>query len=303
MRIRHSTVIKHMILGLLMFFVLLTGCKSNENQSTSEAEKNVHTESEAIAIIETEPEEESVELDNTIQIITKYVSFFYPDKYSEVLQHREVVSEEIVMEIFSMVVNESPVELFRIYFGDEAMGITCGYLTVDGVEIPVTYTICQYDDNFFDEETKNIYFETMNCFNDIMDSIQSDRRFSIEKAVTPVINTDAVCTYWSFSLPETMEYEERNSSDKYELRFYGNVAGEKIALYTIVLGDTEDNTVLGTYALNGSKKYLKVESYPIEPLESWTDEETELAYTMMGTVNTVLQTIMSNENYEEYFSE
>lgn len=239
-----------------------------------------------------------------VTIQTQYLSLSYPETYADVLLHQEVTADAVTMEIFSMKADNRTLELFRIFFGDETVGSIAGYLSVDGQEIPVTYTICQYnDEEFTDEETRAQYYETMNCLNDIMGTLEADDCFQTEKKEHPVENTETVLTYWTVTLPETMEYEEFEENGLYKVACYGNVAGERIALYTIYIGDPGAETVLGTYDVNGEAKKLSVESYEIIPAESWTDEEQASAYAMMATVNDVIQTIMSSENFSEEIPE
>lgn len=294
-------VFRNIALVFILISVFFSACANNEQEENkvNTEERISETNTVEFDSVETEPVETTVLLDNSVQIQTKYLTVLYSDIYDDYLLHQEVSSEDVTMEIFSMSEDNTVRELFRIYFGDETMGIVSGYLTVDNIEVPVTYTICQYnDEDFADEEARKLYLETMNCFDDIMNSIQADDRFCTEKAVAPVNSKDATLTYWTFTLPETMEYEEENNG-RYEIRFYGNVAGEKIALYTIFIGEPCGNTVLGTYALNGNKLILSVESYSLVPQENWRDEDTMSAYMMMGTINDVLQIITSSENFSE----
>ncbi len=287
---------------ILMVMVIFTSCGNDtavENTEPSENEATQTTVAEdGFEETETIPMDQSLLGKVTVQ--TKYLALSYSDIYTDVLVHQEVLSDTVTMEIFSLQMNDGSMELFRIYFGDEARGIVAGYLTADGEEIPVTYTICQYnDDEFVDEDTRALYFETMNCFNEIMAGLQADNRFQTEKAAAPVENAETELSYWTVTLPDTMEYEESEENGQYKVAFYGNVAGERIALYTIYIGDPSAETVLGTFDVNGEAKKLSVENYEIMPAERWTDEDQASAYAMMATINDVIQAIMSSENFSE----
>ena len=239
-----------------------------------------------------------------VEVQTKYMVLAYAESYIDVLSHQEVVSDTVAMEIFFMNVKTGTLELFRIYFGDETVGNVAGYLDVDGSEIPVTYTVCQYnDDEFADEDTRTLYYETMNCFNDIMSGMHTDERFHVEKAEVQVESATINLSYWSVTLPANMECEEFEENGQYKVSFYGNVAGERIALYTIYLGEPGAETVLGVYNANGVKRLLSLESYEIVLAEGWSDEDQEVAYGMLATINNVLQTIMSSENFSEQIPE
>jgi hypothetical protein len=231
---------------------------------------------------------------------TKYMELRCSEIYKDVLRHQETVSDAVAVEIFSVISDDTVMELFRIYFGDEAVGTIAGYLNVDGFEIPVTYTICQYnEDEFEDENIRMLYLETMNCFNDIMEGVFADECFHAEKVEVQEESIVTKLSYWSITLPATMGCEEAEENGQYKVSFYGDVAGERIELYTIYLGDSGAETVLGVYDINGAKKILSVESYEIIPAEEWTDKDQEVAYSMLATINDVLQVIMSSE----YFSE
>ena len=239
-----------------------------------------------------------------VEVQTKYMMLGYPESYIDVLSHQEAVSDTVAMEIFSLNVKTGTLELFRIYFGDETVGSIAGYLDVDGSEVPVTYTVCQYnDDEFADEDTRTLYYETMNCFNDIMSGMLTDERFHIEKEKVQEESATINLSYWSVTLPVNMECEEFEEDGQYKVSFYGNVAGERIALYTIYLGDTGAETVLGVYNVNGEKRLLSLESFEIVPAAEWTDEDQEAAFGMLATINNVLQTIMSSENFSEQIPE
>ena len=57
------------------------------------------------------------------------------------------------------------------------------------------------------------------------------------------------------------------------------------------------------YNVNGEKRLLSLESFEIEPAAEWTDEDQEAAFGMLATINNVLQTIMSSENFSEQIPE
>lgn len=300
-QIKLSTILGVLLACMLMF----TACGSDSaEQSTETIYENVEqtvasqpTESEYA-----ETESDAAELQRKIE--TEYVQLSYSAKYQDVLIHQEIRSDPVTIEIFSMQAKDKTMELFRIYFGDETMGIMEGYLTVEGTEIPVCYSICQYNNEEFpNEETRALYLETMNCLNEIMHSLRDNSSFSEDKATEPVNVRDAVISYWTFSLPETMEYEELEQAEQYEIRFYGNVAGERIALYTVFLGEPVGSTQLGTYELDGINRIVSVENYPMVPKETWTEESIASYYMMMSTINDVLQVIMSNENFSEQLPE
>lgn len=283
---------------LLMITIFFVACENKETVLHTQP-----SQEDVTKVVGAEPSDTIHLQQNLVVMQTKYLDLSYPEIYADVLLHQEVISDMTTMELFSLKTHGGTMELFRIYFGDETVGSVAGYLSLDGTEIPVTYTICQFnDDEFPDEEVRALYYDTMNCFNDLMDSLQADDRFHTQKVQTPVENTEIVLSYWSFILPKTMECEEYDSNRQYKVTFFGNVSGDRVALYTICLGEPSVETVLGTYFINGEAKILSLESYDIIPTGEWTDESQEAAYDMMATVNDVLRVIMSDENFSDAVS-
>lgn len=236
-----------------------------------------------------------------IQIIeTRYGPLGFPADVFGSLRHTEVTEGNTTMEVFYMVGQGVQKEVFRIYFAAANMGTQIGYLTVDGVEIPVSYSLCEYEDeNFETEDERKLYYGMMEGFNAIMNSIHDDPRFSETRAVAPVADREVKLRYWKVTLPENVQFTETEENGNYRVDFYGEVSGERIDLFMIGLGDMEAETMLGLYTVDGNQMPVMVQTYSLDDYAIWPEEEQTVIYKMMGALNTVIQTIVEDENFAE----
>lgn len=257
---------------------------------------------ETTVAAETEQTAEATEPVAYTQVKTNYVLMQIPEQYAGELTHREVTGEDCTMEIFSMKTENGETELFRIYFGDGQTGNALGTMKIDGVEVPVTVSVCEYSEDYFaDEETRDLYYEMMDSLNDVIRAVQSDERFITEKNIA-VEKNDNQLSYWTFSLPEGVEFEEAVEGERYQVTFFGNVNGERHMLYAVALGDPTMKNVLGTCQVDGVGKTVSIESYDLPDTEGWTENAVMELYKMMESINDVIQVIMAGENFSEQVS-
>lgn len=287
------------VLGLIViaavcavFFLKDTGTQAADNNAADSAE-TAESQEAAETTAATKPAIACATIE------TAYLPVQFPEQYMENMEHREVTEGEAAMEIFTLTKEDTQLELFRIYFGDVQTGNPVGVLNMDGREIPVTLSVCEYrDDIFTDAETRDLYYDMMDGLNTVLSSIQNDSRFSNEEKII-VEKTDNQLSYWKVSLPQNMEWEELEAGENYVVTFYGNVNGEKVKLYAIAMGDTPLKNVLGTYMVDGAAKTVSVESYELPEVESWPQSSVTELYKMMETINDVIQTIMTSENFSD----
>ena len=235
--------------------------------------------------------------DEEINISTTNGTLKFPKQFSQNLKHQEVCEDDQTTEIFSMLTTECEVELYRVTFGKCDSGELMGYLN----DIPVMLSIYIYDDVLFpDEETKQLYFSMMESINTVLDSIYATPGFYMDPTQSVAQKSEMEMTYWTVSLPDTMEWEELDKDGTYQAIFYGNVAGERIKLYSIYIGKSDAPTVLGTMTIDGVKKSVAVENYDINSADDWTEADCLQAGYMMDTINDVIQAIMSNSEFSQY---
>lgn len=235
----------------------------------------------------------------TASIETVYGTLAFPEELFPKLRHMEVTEGAIAMEIFYMIGQEGEKELFRIHYADAQAGTHMGYLTTDGGEIPVSYSICEYSDEDFQEEDRELYYGMMNAFSVIMNSIHDDPRFSETRKQEPVAERDVKLRYWKVTLPENVQYEESQDGDTYRVEFYGEVSGERIDLFMVGLGELEAETMLGLYTVDGVQKPVMVQTGDLSVYDIWPEEERMIINQMMEALNTVVQTIVADENFAE----
>ena len=152
--------------GVLVFSFAACG---KENQEPLQAPE-VTTTAPAVVLIE-----------------TVYGSLAFPKELYADLHHTEVTEGPVAMEIFYMIGTEGEKELYRIYYADPQAGTNAGYLKTDSGEISVSYSLCIYEDEVFDnEDDRKLYSNMMDAFSVIMNSISDDERFSEERSQEPV---------------------------------------------------------------------------------------------------------------------
>ena len=238
---------------------------------------------------------------SAIYIETAYGPLAFPEEFSGNMRHMEVTEGNAAMEVFYMVTQEGEKELFRIHFADMDVGTFMGYLTVEGAEIPVSYSVCQYEDSDFkDEEERKLYYSMMDGFSMIMNSIYEDARFSKARAVEAVGEREVKLRYWKMKLPANVQYTESEENGNYRVDFYGEVSGERIDLYMIGLGELEAETTLGNYTVNGVQMPVVVQTYDMGSYDIWPEEDRMVINEMMNSINTVIQTIVADKNYAEF---
>ena len=241
------------------------------------------------------PTEPSAE---TVSIETLYGVLAFPESLYTELNHTEVTEENVAMEIFTMVGEEGDKEIYRIYYAAPDSGTLIGYLQTDSGEISVSYSLSQYDDSIFEsEEERRLYYSMMDAFSVIMNSIDSDERFSESRPQAAVGKREVKLRYWTIPLPDNIQYEETDVNGDYRVDFYSEVSGERIDLYSIGLGQLEADTTLGMYTVDGEQKPVMVSSATLDPYESWPQEEQNKISQMMESLNEVLQVIVSDENF------
>jgi hypothetical protein len=96
------------------------------------------------------------------------------------------------------------------------------------------------------------------------------------------------------ALPENMTWEEVNQDGSYVVTFYGTVNGEMYKLYAAAIGEPRLSSVLGAYELDSQKLAVSVESYDLPDTDGWNDAAVTELYTMMSTINNLIQAIMSD---------
>lgn len=230
----------------------------------------------------------------------------YPDEYADMLVHEQEVQEALITETFSMHSVSGDIPLFCIGFGDAEFGEWFGVLNTDVGDIPIVHTVFVLSEDelaTMDESVQNQYFALMDCINDVLNTIAADPRFTADKPLAVGEDAEVKTTYWSLTLPSNMTVVETNENDTYVAMFYGEVAGERTALYTVHIGDNKVETELGLFEVDGIKKPISVGGFDLSEKPNWTEDDYSAAYRMMDTINHVIDVITSSEQFSVPSSE
>lgn len=249
------------------------------------------------------------EQDGTFKIKTSYATLQYPEKYKKFLKYEETRQGEDSTVVFTMAYEKLEAELFCLSFTAEAPEEYVGYFDAEGTELYVSISASGFDygifgvDNTEDdlemrEEVQALYYGMLDGMSIVMDSVRMDERFSELKGVSERQKQDHTLTYWKISLPKAITVAESEQDGVYRATFSSDVGDKVIDLYTISLGDTGAESIIGQYVTNGDSRIVSVELHNINT-EILTTEELEIAYTMMDTINDVLQAIRQDKNFHD----
>lgn len=226
------------------------------------------------------------------------VALQIPGEYAENFAHLQKVHFTPVTEVFSVRIGYKEVPLYRIDFGNEAVGEWLGVIQTEEGDIPVTYTLYSLSEDeiaAMDVEDFDSYYTGMENFNLVMDAIHADTRFAAQASSGIGEDHELQLEYWTFTLPSNVVCVEMNEDGIYSATFYGRIRGEDIALYTVRIGDATN--AIGVCNLDGEDKPFAVEIYEVSKNVFWSEEDYDKAYQMLDTINDVLDVIYSSEEF------
>lgn len=288
------------VIGLLAFG--LTGCgeKADPQQDAevSQTEEDLQDEIQDEA---GEQGEDAVSADGFV-IETSVCDICIPAEYEESLRHVETVQDGNVMEVFYANHDDVDLEAFRILFSTDETEKDIGVMKTENGDYYVSVTVSEYyEEEFADDVIKEKYYAAMSALNAVLESVQMNENFA-EKKDVEIENVNNQFQYWEVTLPANMEWEESDENG-YFVTFYGNVNGEKVKLYAVSMGETALVNQIGYYNMDDGWVTVTMESYELPSTDGWAESaETEL-YTMMSSINAVLDSIMASENFAEEISE
>lgn len=261
---------------------------------------------EIVAPVATENRVELPETDDKEVELAYGTAIRFPAEYADMVEHTQENYNGCISEVFSLKSDETEVSMYRLDFGDRESGDWLGMLRTDEGDISVTYTVFGYDQEEFaglDDHAKEGYTILMESFNNLLSSIAADSRFLEEVTIDPGEENPVEMTYWTVNLPAGISWMENNQDGNYQASFYGEVCGERTALYTVHIGEPEARNVLGQFKVGEDMKNVSVESFDLPENANWTEDDKALAYCMMDTINNVIERIISSELYSEPESE
>ncbi len=231
-----------------------------------------------------------------LQIDTTYITLYFPGEYIGYLQHEQFHDGNMTSECFSLVYKGTKTELFRIYFGNEALSPE-GYLHTEQGPISVSVVAANATDaKFANEEARELYYRLLEQMNDVIATIRADARFNESSGIAP--ETQELAVYdWTLTLPSGVECEQTQEGDILQAEFYGTVGGQRVKLYTIIMGDTQSESVIGFYRIDGVDRPVSVQPDELAYVDGMSEEEQLSVFALMETLNDVVQSIMSSENF------
>lgn len=277
---------------------VLTACDQDKSVLPSE----IPQEGQIVISVETEPAQNESNHADSVCLETSLCPIYIPSDLSERMDYMEVSQDDETLLVFYSLYEDIKLEAFRILLSGTSSDKDIGVMEMDNKNLFVSVSVSNYaDEDFTDEVVKDTYYTVMSALSTVLDSIQADEHFR-EKNVVEVAHAEKNFEYWTVTLPKHMEWDETDADD-YLISYYGNVNGERIKLYTFCVGEAVLKNELGFYKIDGKWKHITMESYELPSTEGWKDECVTELYTMMATVNDVIQAITSNENFAERIPE
>lgn len=130
---------------------------------------------EQVSMTNTYDEMEAKEM---FEIENPYCTIQYPIEWQERLITKENTEGEVYSKIFSCMVNEQEVEIFRIYFGEVNFGNYIGSIEKDGVKIPVNITISEFErGENWTEDDFNTICAMQEAINNVIWSVKQNENY------------------------------------------------------------------------------------------------------------------------------
>lgn len=236
------------------------------------------------------------------KINTPYIDLRLPQEMEAFITTDESTYGDVYTRGFYMNYGGDEYPLWRLDFGDPYAGDWVGVLKTDKGDVAVTTTgfaISAEELAALGEEGSALYGECMQAYGVMLEGIVSDSRFTEERPLAVGEDREVKLTYWTVMLPDTMTVSENTESGSYEAMFYGKIAGETVKLYRVCIGEEQAESFLGYFEVGGMKQTVTVGSYELAGYDDWADDDYAAAYSMMDTINDVIQQIMSSEQFSE----
>lgn len=231
---------------------------------------------------------------------SKYLSLQYPVGLMNVLSHEQDEYEDRITDVFYMNHGEEKIPLFRFDFGDVNAGDWVGMLKMESGDVDVTSVVFLLTDEEYatlTEEEQKTYTDCMNAYYFMVEDIKKDSRFTNKKTLPIGEDAEVKTTYWTLMLPDNMTAVETQENETYIVTFYGEIAEESVALYTVHIGEDKVDTELGMFEIDGDKKPISVASFDLSEKVEWMEDDYATAYRMMDTINHVIETIMQSKQF------
>ena len=242
----------------------------------------------------------------SFKIPTPYIDLLLPLELEDLIISEESTYGDVYTRAFYMSYGGQELPLWRVDFGDLNSSDWVGRIVTDTGDIPVAMTgfsVSNEEIRALGEEGSRLYGECMQGYSFMLDGLMEDSRFTTERSLVIGEDKEVKLTYWNVTLPDKMSVRESSNGGNYEAVFSGEVVGETVTLYRVCIGGEQVGSLLGYFEIDGVKKSVFIESYPLAERASWNDDDYATANHMMATVNDVIGQITSSKNYSEFTEE
>lgn len=246
-------------------------------------------------------------MESDMEIKTTYVSLRYPTTYKKYLKYEEILDGIDATEVFYMVYQDTEWELFRLnftqikpenpegYFNTEN-GIL--YLSVDVTGTPPDiFTYQQLEEEEEEIDVKSLYYAMVDGVTNVLESVKQDVKYCEFKNIAENDKQDVKCLHWTVNLPVNLTWKETVDKNVEQVTFYGVIGEKNIELYTVSIGNEQDDSTIGYYVVNNEAKAISVMTNDISASEEITEDDKAACYILMDTINDVIQEIMSDSKF------
>ena len=81
--------------------------------------------------------------------------------------------------------------------------------------------------------------------------------------------------------------------------FYGVIQDERVDLYAIGLGEMDADYSVGYFTTDGATRPVQVRIFDLPQETNWLEEDYDVAYRMLESVNAVVDAVLVHENFSE----
>lgn len=238
-----------------------------------------------------------------IELQTSYATLEFPEKYSKSLKHLEIIDNDVIVEVFSMVHSGKEIELFRLYFGEIDEGSREGYLHLDTGVVPVSVVVGDIiQTGSMDDELVQKYYSMVDALSVVLSSLYENENFTKDEYRSQREDVKQL-TFWTFRLPESILCEENTENGEYKLTFSFMHNDKQYTLYTVYMSDKAYGSPFGVYMKDDGNKILSLQVDEAVQQGNLPEDVKDNIFAMMDTIGPVMDIITSNEHFSEFEAE
>lgn len=237
------------------------------------------------------------------QIQTPYFPLYYPDAMADLLVVVKTADEPFTLEFYAMLEGKPEQRIFDVRLSEQVKG-NMGVVKTQTGDVYVNVIFYRFDpDDSWTEDEINTVLAMQEAANDMISrlgleesSSGNEKQPAMEETApeSSVVNMLSIQTpYCTLRYPvrwkDYLVTEQRSNEETgvYSVHFYGEIAGEKYLLFSILFGGDEGEQ-LGVVPEN-DKGYITVNVLLAElKMDGWRDEDVQLLCAMQEAVNDLI---------------